>query len=428
MEESLNDAQRARLPTIYEVLNQQTAAPLDLWSFYTYLSQYPNAIVYLDFWTDVMAYLRLCKDYVKGIRESVLDIHLTDTPNLADMGDVNDSVKRESVSSAMLLEALMNDGYLDYNDSKRVSQFLKGETDSPRLSQLLNDWKQMNNDQTDFNDFVDGLVQEKVSKDMKPKLTIKQLISSAQDIVKTYLLSQEESDRFLYEIPQYLREDTIRLVMQERRHDPEVFEPIQDIVYQFLEMDCFPRFLGCVALHNLHDEIVLFAPKTPNPFYGKTSSPFSHWTTASRIAVGLAWWLAGLWIGYTLIFMGYARGIRVVCIVPFFLGSYYLVSGVYLVDILYAFSGVTQTLVSKRKIDDVELNKMSTHRSSSLHSRHDVPWWLIVFGGRSRLCKINHPFVNSIMIRRAAWCLILVLIITGILTAIFAAVPSHKLQ
>lgn len=73
--EKLPNSQRARLPTLYEVLNQQTAAPLDLWSFYTYLSQYPHAIVYLDFWTDVMAYLRLCKDYVKGIRESVLDVN-----------------------------------------------------------------------------------------------------------------------------------------------------------------------------------------------------------------------------------------------------------------------------------------------------------------------------------------------------------------
>ncbi|CAG98897.1 Rax1p [Kluyveromyces lactis] len=423
--EKLPNSQRARLPTLYEVLNQQTAAPLDLWSFYTYLSQYPHAIVYLDFWTDVMAYLRLCKDYVKGIRESVLDVNKLETPTVLQEGNGDD--KRESVSSAMLLEALMNDGYLDYNDSQRVSQFLKGETDSPRLSQLLQDWKQVNNDQIDFSDFVDGLVKSNVTKDHKPKLTTKQLISSAQDIVSTYLLSQEQSDRFLFEIPAYLRNDTIRLIMEEKRHDPEVFEPIKEIVYQFLEVDCFPRFLGCVALHNLHDEIVLQRPKKNKSYNSRSNSPFSQWSTASRLTIGLAWWLVGLWIGYTLIFMNYSKGIRVVCIVPFFLGSYYIICGIYLVDIIYAFSGVTQTLVSKRKLDDLELRSMNNHRSNSLHSSNEVPWWLTIFGGRSRLCKVKHPFVNSIMIRRALWCLLLVLIMTAILTAIFAAVPGRRI-
>ncbi|CDO96478.1 unnamed protein product [Kluyveromyces dobzhanskii CBS 2104] len=419
------ESQRARLPTLYEVLNQQTAAPLDLWSFYTYLSQYPHAIVYLDFWTDVMAYLRLCKDYVKGIRESVLDINKFGTPTVRQEEDYDE--KRESVSSAMLLEALMNDGYLDYNDSHRLSQFLKGETDSPRLSQLLQDWKQVNNDQGGLSGFTDGLVEDNVAKQYKPKLTTKQLISSAQDIVSTYLLSQEQSDRFLLEIPAYLRNETIRLVMQEKRHDPEVFESIKEIVYQFLEVDCFPRFLGCVALHNLHDEIILQKPKKSKPQSSRSSSIFSQWSTASRITIGLIWWLIALWVGYTLIFLGYSKGIRVVCIVPFFLGSYYLVCGIYLVDILYAFSGVTQTLVSKLKVDDLELRSMNNHRSNALHSVHEVPWWLTIFGGRSRLCKVKHPFVNSILVRRAIWCLVLVLLITGILTAIFAAVPGHRL-
>ena len=152
-----------------------------------------------------------------------------------------------------------------------------------------------------------------------------------------------------------------------------------------------------------------------------------RWSTASRIAIGLAWWLVGLWIGYTLIFLGYGKGIRVVCIVPFLLGSYYLVCGIYLVDILYAFSGVTQTLVSKKKLADIELSSMNNQRSNSIHTVQDIPWWLALFGGRARLCKVKHPFVNSIMKRRAVWCAILVLFITGVLTAIFAAVPGRRL-
>lgn len=426
METNLTQKQSERLPTLYEVLNQQSAAPLDMWSFYTFLSQYPHAVVYLDFWTDVMAYLRLCKDYVRGIRETVTDSSKRDSGLLKGVliGRSSADPNRESVSSSMLLEALMDDGYLDYKDSKRVSQFLKGETDSVRLSQLLNEWKNMNEGDPNVSELVDGIMKEQMAKDQKPKLTTKQLIANAQAIVNTYLISDQRSERYLHEIPAYLRNETRRLVLDEKRHDPEVFEPVKAIVYQFLEMDCFPKFLSCVALHNLHQEVDFTVAKS-GPY--RSRSPFSQWSTAARLALGLMWWLIAFWIGYTLIFLGYARGIRVVTIVPFFLGAYYIICGIYLIDIVYAFSGVTQTLISKKWLSQMNINTMLNDRSNSIYSQHDIPWWLTIFGGRSRLCKVRHPFARSLLIRRAMWCLFLILLITGVLTAIFSAVPARRI-
>lgn len=53
--------QRERLPTLYEVLIQRTSQPVDLWTFYTFLSQFPYAINYLDFWVDLMTHTTLQK-------------------------------------------------------------------------------------------------------------------------------------------------------------------------------------------------------------------------------------------------------------------------------------------------------------------------------------------------------------------------------
>lgn len=139
MEQDYEQIQRERLPTLYEVLIQVTKAPVDSWEFYTYLSQFPYAIDYLDFWIDLMAHIRLCKDYVKGVRESV---EFNETIASRNRDEVNIEDDNESVSSSVLLDALLNEGYLDFQNTKRVSQFLQGDTnDSPRVSRLVDGWK-----------------------------------------------------------------------------------------------------------------------------------------------------------------------------------------------------------------------------------------------------------------------------------------------
>ena len=65
--------QRERLPTLYEVLIQRTSQPVDLWTFYTFLSQFPYAINYLDFWVDLMTHTRLCKNYIELVRKSLIN-------------------------------------------------------------------------------------------------------------------------------------------------------------------------------------------------------------------------------------------------------------------------------------------------------------------------------------------------------------------
>ncbi|AET37702.1 Rax1p Ecym_1476 [Eremothecium cymbalariae DBVPG len=445
--------QSERLPTLYEVLTNQTAAPVDSWSFYTFLFQYPGALNYMDFWVDVMAHLRLCKDYVRGIRESMLLLEVEEQQQQqkhrqkrhsqvsaagSDAAADNNNNNRMSVSSSLLLDALLNDGYLDYHDNKRISQFLKGEADSDRFSQLLENLphgaeggegnnKGYDGEEPGHGDYataedahlsvmLDEYLVRQMKESQRPKLTTKQLIASANAIVDRYLVAKDNmrSERLLTSVPEHMRLEVINMVKGEQRYDPDVFEPLKIISFQFLEIYCFPKFLSSVALHNLHYDVSL-TQKT-------RTSPYSQCTTLSRVATGFFFWGIGFWVGYTLIFLDYNRKVRTVTLLPFFVGCYYIVCGIYHLDIIYAICGVTQTLVSPRRFAEPELGLKKSKTNSA-----KVPLLFSLLGGRNRLTKVRHPFVLNIMRKRALWCLFLVLVTTAVLTTIFTAVPSTRL-
>lgn len=447
MEIDFEKVQEERLPTLYEVLLQQTSPPVDSWAFYTYLSQFPYAIDYLDFWIDLMAHIRLCKDYVKGIRESIEtyphdDSKVEEQPQQGEEDDDN-----MSVTSSALLDALLNEGYLDFQNTKRVSQFLKGNTDdSPRLSRLVQEWKRQSGISDDVNgdvrgaqddnhltSMVDQILMNQTRKDKQPKITRKQLINSALQICNIYLLTPERSPKYMINVPDSLKMQILRNVQSEHRHDPDVFERLKTLAYQFLEMDCFPKFLGKVALHNIHDQLsdwrhnstaTLSALTTKDIIYGQQyKSPFSNNTVISRVLIGLLWLGIGFWIGYVLIFLHYSRAIRVVIVVPFALGCYSIVCGLYQVDIIYSWFGLTQSLIShQRKFEPFH---EKGHNGISKNPR--APTFFAFLGGRSRLIVIQHPFIKTLLLKRGIWCCCLVIISTAILTVIFSCVPGYRL-
>lgn len=119
---------RNRLPTLFEVLNLRTQAPVDLWCFYVFMREEYRGIEYLDFWLAVVKHLSLCRNYVRGLRQSII----------ASERDIS-----SSRTSSVLLDTLIQNGTLDDTDSHRLSAFLRGEdTDGNpgsiyRLSTLL---------------------------------------------------------------------------------------------------------------------------------------------------------------------------------------------------------------------------------------------------------------------------------------------------
>lgn len=427
METEFAQIEKERLPTLYEVLLKKTSPPVDLWAFYTFLSQYPYAIDFLDFWIDMMAHVRLCKDYIKGVRESI-----EARGKIAD-GD------NHSEESSILLDALLNEGYLDLKNTKRVSQFLRGNVeDSARVSKLLDNMRcehQQSDSEQEVDDFlaemVDDMLKEKTRQNKQPKITRKQLLNNAMQICSLYLISPQQSPRYLINVPDEIRMETLRHVQSERRFDPQVFEELRDMAYNFLEMDCFPKFLSRVALHNLHDQLsdwrfqTIAAMGKSRHMSGKSRghkspSPLSTYSGIGRIALGLCWLGIGFWIGYVLIFLHYSRAIRVTTVVPFGVGCYFTVCGIYQVDILYSWFGVTQKLMYEKKLPaDGEQNY------SKIKCR--VPSIFALLGGRGRLMPVHQPFIRKLLLKRGMWCFLLVTVLTAVFTVLFSCVPGHRI-
>ncbi|ODQ60239.1 hypothetical protein WICANDRAFT_30061 [Wickerhamomyces anomalus NRRL Y-366-8] len=354
-----------RLPTLYEVLNRRTEPPVDLWSFYIYMRDYQNSVDYLDFWIDVITHLRLCKDYVKGLRESLLlsEKHKSSsdekkrhtTTSSTDEGN-GGAEQRASVSSSLLLEALLNEGFLDDKDNKRhKSGSIQEQRNSTRiLPEQLERYTQ---------NIKNGNIS---------RTTLK---SSSRNILNTYF--QDSSPRKL-QIPDRIIRKIKHDVELQGRDDPEVFDDARNYVYNLMERECFPFFLQKNALHNLNNKSCLI-----------------------RLILGLFWIFAGFWISYVLIFINIKpKAIRAVIIVPFLIGVYLILSFLYKLDPIMVFAKYS---------DNQELYQPKNQKLKK---------WVR---------NLKEPFVLRLLKKRALWVIFLVLIITAILSILFGLVPGHRL-
>ena len=481
MESDFIKVQEERLPTLYEVLIQKTVTPVDLWSFYTYLSQFPYAINYLDFWIDLMAHIRLCRDYMRLVRESAIlerrtnnnnekIRHTDDEENGNNSEDTNtdDYNDNRSVTTSVLLNALLEDGRIDLENHQGTEEFAQNNNNdySPKIADLIEGWKRHSYTQNEAlnidNPNLAILMDEVLKKDPEglplPHVTADELRSNAEHIVTTYLLSIDDSKRYLSNIPQEIRTGIIRDVMENKKFTPEVFDQLKTLTYQFLEIDCFPKFLSRVALHNIHDEISDWRfhqddmgdnytpgkkrlPQRTNKnnninsiTYQGSNSPFSNYTSLSRTIFGMLWLGIGFWIGYVLIFLKYSRAIRVTTVVPFTIGCYMIICGMYEVDIIYSWFGVTQRLMYKdndfdnlnNKTDENSANGDDLEQGRSQRFK-SVPYLFALLGGRGRLLRIEHPFVRTLLFKRGLWCSLLVFMSTACFTIIFSCVPGYRI-
>lgn len=405
-----------RLPTLYEVLNRRTQEPVDLWSFYVYMRDYQNAVDYLDFWIDCITHLRLCKDYVKGLRESLIlsEKHkpVSSEKHQSSFSDPNEAV-RDSVSSSLLLDALLNEGLLDDTDNKRVSSFLQGneyiQSSDPRISAIFGPSEEPSEHQIPHKDTYEPLaapekvfagdIQRRSSSSLKEhvnrastrivpeqvekyianvkngNITRITLKSSSRNILNTYF--QENSPKKLV-IPDRIIRKIRHDVELQGRDDPDVFEDAKNYVYSAMERDSFSFFLQKNALLNLN-----------------------HRSCLIRLVLGLLFFFAAFWISYTLIFINIKpKAIRAVILVPFFLGTYLILTFIYRLDPL---------MVLLRYSDNPELSMSKmTKRQSFIHN-------------------LKEPFVHRLLMKRAAWVLMLATIISAALSVLFGLVPGHRL-
>ncbi|CCE88887.1 Piso0_001677 [Millerozyma farinosa CBS 7064] len=131
-----------RLPTLGEILGNKTKSPVSLYDFYGYMRDVEHNVEYLDFWLDLVSHLNLCKHYVQGLRESIIRYSYNENRQSV---PISERSKTKSVSSSVLLELILNDNFLEDSDSRRLSQFLRGDLEvNPKLSDLINQYETTN--------------------------------------------------------------------------------------------------------------------------------------------------------------------------------------------------------------------------------------------------------------------------------------------
>ncbi|MCJ1442893.1 MAG: Bud site selection protein, Revert to axial protein 1 [Stictis urceolatum] len=359
---------RNRLPTLNEVLQRRTLAPVDLFSFYIYMRDQQRSVDYLDFWLDVLQHMSLCRHYVRELRRSVL----LETPE-ADKGT--------SKRSSQILDQfgqLDDSGHAHPEDEKskdqHVSAFLRseGNTHSPQNSVGSNDSparrsseRPSRGEQPPRPSFMSSGMNGTTDSN-SPAHTVARadLRASAEKILYTYLLGGSEREIIL---PQGILNDIVISIEDDHRDDPEVFDAAKDYVFQAMERDAFPGFLRSKALGNL---------VPPSMF--------------ARLVLGLLAIFGGLWAGFACIFLDKPKHIRCWLILPFTIGVYSLASQQYALDPLLAILGF---------------------------SEYTFMNW----------ARIRDPYVRSLLIKRALMNLAVTVLIGAAVIVLFIFVPGKRL-
>ncbi|KAG7906570.1 hypothetical protein KL905_002466 [Ogataea polymorpha] len=400
-----------RWPTLFEILNRRTQPPVDLWSFYVYMRDEQRNIDYLDFWIDTVQHMGLCKAYVKGLKQSLAvnerirnaDQTFNSAPGqsthlgqqTSPSNRQSNTSSRDSKSSSLLLDLLMRSNLLEESDSRRMSAFLRGETSvrssDPLVNAKIDELKRKSQTPSDDNSkdassesnsakrvstINPQMIETMIQQDLLPRekslkdshiATREKLSQSAQNIVDTYFL---DSSPKRIVIPPEMVERLIQAVQRDGRDDPEVFDESREFVFKAMEHEAYPNFLRYHALSNVTSK---------SAAYRMLGSFFSG--------------LGAFWTGYTLIFLDYQpKQMRWVVVVPFFFAFYLLLSSYYRVDPLLYFAGYSESYASK-----------------------------------NGLVCIKEPFVKNLLKRRSLFVLLLILLMTAVLSIIFALVPGRRL-
>ncbi|KAI9891549.1 MAG: Bud site selection protein, Revert to axial protein 1 [Vezdaea aestivalis] len=331
------DMQRARLPTLFEVLSRRTLPPVDLFSFYIFMRDQQRSVDYLDFWLDVAQHMSLCRHYVRELRRSVM----IGTPELEKGGSKRSSAILDNLGD-------MNDpagpsiglNPEEKGHDQRLSAFLRhenGARHSPQAS-LGSQHHRPSDEQVPRPSFMSTPQHRTDSNSPAHTVARADIRASAEKILYTFLLPGAEREIIL---PDALTSAITRAIEEEGRDDPEVFDAAKDYVFQAMERDAFPGFLRAKALGNLVPPSLMV-----------------------RLIVGLLGMFGGFWAGFVLIFLNYSRATRCWLILPFTIGVYMLASHQYALDPIMALVGYSEyTFMAFARIREHYVRSLLNKRS-----------------------------------------------------------------
>lgn len=199
--------------------------------------------------------------------------------------------------------------------------------------------------------------------------------ASAEKILYTFLLPGSEREIIL---PDQMLRNITQAIEEEARDDPEIFDDAKDYVFQAMERDAFPGFLQAKALGNIVPFSVIF-----------------------RLVFALAALMAAFWGGFYMILTNQPKHIRcwvsstpppfsnifppsfppsvfelppppqvqqsnrhIQIILPFSIGTYFLMTYQYKLDPIMAFLGFSEyTFMNWSRIREPYVRKLLTKRA-----------------------------------------------------------------
>ncbi|RMD44736.1 hypothetical protein DV735_g418, partial [Chaetothyriales sp. CBS 134920] len=349
---------RNRLPTLLEVLGRRTLAPVDLFSFYIYMRDQQRSVDYLDFWLDVSQHMSLCRHYVRELHRSML----LETPEMEKA--VTSKRSSQLLEHFDIGEAESHPSSTENKSTdQRLSAFLRlengnghGQKDSSGSaverspahslhSQHSRDLSRPSGDRPSASDRFPRpsymSADPHTDSNHSPGHTVARadIKASAEKILYTFILPGSEREIVL---PESMLNRIIHNIEEEGRDDPEVFDDAKDYVFQAMERDAFPGFLQAKALGNLVPLSIVI-----------------------RVVVGLCSLMAGFWGGYYMILTDKPRHIRCWVILPYTIGTYFVVSYQYKLDIIAAYLGLSEyTFLNWSRIREPYVRKLLVTRAS----------------------------------------------------------------
>ncbi|EEQ88171.1 RGS domain-containing protein [Blastomyces dermatitidis ER-3] len=353
-----------RLPTLMEVLNRRTLAPVDLFSFYIYMRDQQCSVDYLDFWLDVSQHMSLCRHYVRELRRSVL----LDTPEAEKAGSPRSSDAFESDDTGAGPSGYESGGRR--NRDMRLSAFLRSESHTSGQS-VHSTASNQSPHRTQSNDppprpgnLDPAHTTGNTSNSPGRTVARADIRASAERILYTYLLPGSEREVIL---PENIVEDIVHMIEREGRDDPEVFDTAKDYVFQAMERDAFPGYLQAKALGNLVPPSIL-----------------------ARLVLALASFGGGFWAAFYVVLTDQPKSTRCWVILPFVFAAYFLSSYQYKIDPIFALAGF---------------------------SEYTFFTW----------AKIREPYVRSLLNKRASVSLLLAAFVAVVFCVLFIFVPGTRL-
>ncbi|KAG9295717.1 hypothetical protein G9A89_001734 [Geosiphon pyriformis] len=358
---------RNRLPYLEEVLRRKTAPPVCLYNFYLYMRDREHSEEYLDFWLDIAEHEILCRHFVKDLRRAGVDVNM-EYPEFVRYNNYRYGEKdslQPSVKRNLSSSSYGTDSSdIPSNSSSRAPSPIPPISSGPHHAIDIQTSGENKQRNPRYRDSVRSNTTGNLSFIGQRPITREDIKFSADRIYYRYVVAQSEKEILLSDP---IRERMKVAIEKDHRDDAGVFQEAKDEVLELMRLDPFPRFLKARAYGNM-----------------------TILQTMIRLGIGLFFLFVGFAVEFSLIFLNKSRLLRLWGFIPIFAG----------VANLFANQTELSPLFVLLKTSETTFLQFQT---------------------------IRELFIYKLQVHKGIRVFLASLIVSFLITAVFIAVPGHRL-